>query len=154
MRSKQVIVMRVKYPDGKGGQRTVRKGKMIAQGSHASMLFLVHRVKPIIPIPSGELEFFSPEIRGDLFVSENIHLYTEPMKDWLMNKITKICLAVDTEEELDEIYELAKSNGLEVNMVVDAGDTEFGGVPTKTCLAIGPNWEEDIDPVTGHLKLY
>jgi len=154
MRSKQVIVMRTKYPDGKGGVKTVRKGKMIAQGSHASMLFLVHRVKPIIPMPTGELEFFSPEIKSGLFVSENKHFYTEPMMDWLMNKITKICLSVETEEELDEIYESAKSRELEVNMVTDAGDTEFNGVPTKTCLAIGPNWEEDIDPVTGHLKLY
>jgi PTH2 family peptidyl-tRNA hydrolase len=36
---------------------------------------------------------------------------------------------------------------------VDAGLTEFNGVPTKTCIAIGPNWSDEIDEITGHLKL-
>jgi hypothetical protein len=33
------------------------------------------------------------------------------------------------------------------------GRTEFGGVPTKSCLAMGPDEYERIDAITGHLKL-
>jgi peptidyl-tRNA hydrolase, PTH2 family len=40
-----------------------------------------------------------------------------------------------------------------VYLITDAGHTEFKGVPTKTCLAIGPNDVDEIDVVTGHLKL-
>jgi len=38
-------------------------------------------------------------------------------------------------------------------VIVDSGLTEFHGVKTKTCLAIGPNKKEDIDKITGSLKL-
>ena len=37
----------------------------------------------------------------------------------------------------------------ETALVVDAGHTEFHGVPTKTTVAIGPARAEDIDVVTG-----
>ena len=32
--------------------------------------------------------------------------------------------------------------------------TEFSGVPTRTCLAIGPDMGSKIDAVTGNLELY
>ncbi len=38
-------------------------------------------------------------------------------------------------------------------MVIDAGATEFAG-PTTTALAIGPDYDELIDPITGGLELY
>jgi peptidyl-tRNA hydrolase len=37
-------------------------------------------------------------------------------------------------------------------MFVNCGN--FNGVPTKTCIGIGPNESEEIDKVTGHLKLF
>lgn len=40
------------------------------------------------------------------------------------------------------------------NLITDSGLTEFGGVPTKTVCAIGPDYDEKIDKITGHLKLY
>ncbi len=43
--------------------------------------------------------------------------------------------------------------GLVCSLIIDAGLTEFGGVPTRTCIAIGPNWSDEIDEITGHLKL-
>lgn len=52
------------------------------------------------------------------------------------------------------IYSKAKEKDLEVRLITDSGITEFGGVPTRTCLAIGPDWSELIDPITSHLKLY
>lgn len=62
-------------------------------------------------------------------------------------------MSVDSEAELDEIFQKAVDANLYVGMIVDAGLTEFNGVPTKTCLAIGPEWSEDIDKITSHLKL-
>jgi PTH2 family peptidyl-tRNA hydrolase len=43
---------------------------------------------------------------------------------------------------------------LVVHLITDRGLTEFGGVPTRTCLAVGPDYDDLIDPVTGGLELY
>jgi PTH2 family peptidyl-tRNA hydrolase len=55
---------------------------------------------------------------------------------------------------LDDIAAAAEQAGLVCHVITDSGWTEFAGVPTKTCLAIGPDWCDMIDPVTSHLKLY
>jgi len=81
--TKQVIVMRCKYPDGKGGTTGLRKGKMIAQACHASMAFITRRLDKNEPI-------------------------TQVQKDWLDNSFTKICVGVDTEQELLDVAEKAK----------------------------------------------
>ena len=52
-----------------------------------------------------------------------------------------------------DIYQQAKDKGLPCSLIVDAGLTEFNGIPTKTCIAIGPAYSKYIDPITGHLKL-
>jgi PTH2 family peptidyl-tRNA hydrolase len=126
---KQVIVMRKKYPDGKGGTTGLRTGKLISQGAHASCSFLADRVRSTKPKLSKEEQA------------------------WIDGAFAKICVSVDTEEELLEIYNKAKVAGLEVHLITDSGRTEFNGVPTKTCLAIGPDVSSKIDKITGHLKL-
>lgn len=136
--TKQVIVMRTKYPDGTGKTTGLRKGKMIAQGSHASMAFLSRRVM---------------EVRNNSIFFRTVQL-TQAMEEWLDDSYAKVCCQVETEEELVEIYDKAKQAGLEVHMITDSGRTEFRGEPTKTCLAIGPDYSENIDPVTSHLKLW
>lgn len=80
-------------------------------------------------------------------------VFTEEMKLWKDGIFTKICLGVDSEEKLIEIYEKAKQADLPVALIIDSGLTEFKGVYTKTCLAIGPDLSEKIDAITGHLKL-
>ncbi len=67
--------------------------------------------------------------------------------------ITKICVSVDSAEELLEVYNRALTAGLNTELIIDSGFTEFNGVPTKTCIGIGPNLASDIDKITGHLKL-
>jgi peptidyl-tRNA hydrolase len=74
--------------------------------------------------------------------------------DWIRSSFKKVTLQVNSEEELLEIERKAKEAGLEVHVITDSGLTEFNGVPTKTCLAIGPDEEDKINAVTGHLKLY
>jgi PTH2 family peptidyl-tRNA hydrolase len=124
--AKQVIVMRKDL--------NMRKGKMVAQGAHASMKAIldwaIYDNGIMIDLPSDS-----------------------PIENWLNGRFTKVCVSVDSEVELDEIYNKAKESGFICAMIVDAGLTEFNGVPTKTCCAIGPEWPEDIDKITGHLKL-
>ena len=127
---KQVILIRQKFPDGDGGLKKLRTGKYVAQGSHASMAFLTRVVKD-----GSKVKF------------------TKETKQWLAEGTTKICLKVETEEQLIELFQQAKDAGLKAHLITDAGHTEFGGVPTKTAVAIGPNYSKEIDKLTSGLKL-
>lgn len=73
---------------------------------------------------------------------------------WLDGRFAKICCRVDSEEELLAIHEKASQEGLEVHLIMDSGKTEFHGVPTNTCLAIGPEEASRFDAITGELKLF
>lgn len=101
----------------------MRTGKMIAQGAHASM--------------KATLE----------------NLNHSNVKEWLSGPFTKIAVSVNSEEELFEVLNKAKDAGLITALITDAGKTEFNGVPTNTCIAVGPANHEDLVPITGHLKL-
>ena len=105
----------------------MRKGKMVAQGAHASIL----------------------SIAGYLTGED----CPQRVRNWLEDGMTKICVRVDTEDALVLLNNAAREAGLPVCMVVDAGNTEFHGVPTKTCLAIGPDLNEKIDSITKDLIL-
>lgn len=72
---------------------------------------------------------------------------------WLSTGSTKICVSIDSEDELIEIYNLAKANGIPATLIIDAGHTEFKGVPTKTVVALGPDYDENINKLTSNLKL-
>ena len=123
--AKQVIVMRKDLG--------MRKGKMIAQGAHASLRVLLER---------GGTE-------DDRYVIS----MTEPMKVWMTGRFTKVCVSVDSEAALDAVVARAKAAGVPCALIVDAGQTEFHGVPTKTCCAVGPAWVDDVDAITGDLPL-
>lgn len=133
---KQVIVVRTKYqvndlnhPEISKSFRKLRTGKLISQAAHASMAFLTNKIK-----------------------NNNLDL-TDEQKLWIEGIFTKICCYVETEDELLNIYKLAKDAGLTVELIEDCGLTEFNNIPTKTALAIGPHYSEKIDPITGHLPL-
>jgi len=74
-------------------------------------------------------------------------------KDWLREGQKKSVLGVENLEELISIYNEAKNSGLPVELIQDLGKTEIPA-GTKTCVGIGPAPEEEIDKVTGELKLY
>lgn len=111
----------------------MRKGKMIAQGAHASLKVLVDAGAP----------------SDDAFTIK----LTPPMAAWLTGRFTKVCVSVDSEEALVAVVDKARAAGVPVALIVDAGVTEFHGVPTKTCCAVGPAWVEDVDAITGGLSL-
>ena len=140
MKSKQVIILRKDL--------NMRKGKMVAQGSHASMKVILDLMKSEMLMTSTS-DYYADSIEVKTLILPN----ESSLKDWINGIFTKVCVSVDSEEELIGIYETAKSMGIPCSMIVDAGLTEFGGVPTKTAVAIGPDWEDKINEVTGHLKL-
>ena len=72
---------------------------------------------------------------------------------WLTGRFRKICLSVNSEEELLELHRKALEAGLRCSLIRDSGLTEFKGVPTLTALAIGPHSNEQINPLTRHLPL-
>jgi len=132
--TKQVIVIRKDLK--------MRKGKMVAQGAHASM-------KAVI----DEGEFDKMDWGGGDTDPQLIITLSEDMNAWLIGLFTKICVSVDSEEELLTIYEQAKEAGLHCSLIQDAGLTEFDGVPTYTAVAVGPASREDCDKITGNLPL-
>ena len=121
-----------------GKKVTPRKGKYIAQGAHASL-------KAILDFACD----LNSEDKLIISYSENLAL-----KDWLKGSFTKVCCVVDTEAELLEIYNKAKDAGLLCSLIVDSGRTEFNGIPTTTSCAVGPAWSDELESITGHLKLF
>jgi PTH2 family peptidyl-tRNA hydrolase len=75
-------------------------------------------------------------------------------RDWLTTSFRKVTVKVGSEAELMAVYARAVEAGLVAHLIMDRGLTEFGGVPTRTCLGIGPDYDDRIDPVTGDLELY
>lgn len=128
MDTKQVIVMRTDL--------NMPKGKLCAQASHASMAFITRRLRPL-------------HAKG---LSHVVNLFTAEQM-WLADSFVKIVVKVDSEEELLSIKADAEAAHIECHLVTDDGRTMFDGVPTNTCLAIGPDLAERIDPLTSHLRL-
>ena len=128
--TKQVIVIR--------RDLRMRRGKEIAQGAHASTAWLANRVIQGMT-PDGTVDHVA------LSAAE---------RAWLESSFRKVTVKVGSEEELMAVYGKAVEAGLVVHLVTDRGLTEFGGIPTRTCLAVGPDYDDLVDPVTGDLELY
>jgi PTH2 family peptidyl-tRNA hydrolase len=64
----------------------------------------------------------------------------------------KVVLKAANLQELFELKEKARREGLPTALITDAGRTEIAP-GTITVLGIGPAQEEKIDKITGHLKM-
>jgi peptidyl-tRNA hydrolase, PTH2 family len=105
----------------------VRRGKMHVQAAHASIMSYLRACGS----------------RESMMVTY----------DWLQKyNQTKICLGVESEEELLSIYTKALQAGLPCALVTDSAKTEFE-IPTNTALGIGPANADEIDKLTKELKL-
>ena len=118
---KQVIVMRKDL--------NLSKGRLVAQGAHASIAFLTNLIQ---------------EYNGEALPLSNAE------KEWVYGTFFKICVGVDSEKELLDIGHQAVNIGLNVKYIQE---TMGFDEPTFTCLAIGPDYSSKIDPITKHLKL-
>lgn len=128
MAIKQVILVR--------RDLKMRRGKEIAQGSHASSEFLVR------------------QLRKTSSDQEVVMQLRKVEREWIKVGMAKVCLKVNSEEELLEHHQKALDAGLSSYLIRDAGKTEFGGRPTYTACAIGPDYAAEIDKITGDLVLY
>ena len=133
---KQVIVFRHDL------LKSLRKGKIAAQVAHASLGALLTMA----------------DRRWDETINHHRVNFTFPSNSildrWLNGIFTKICLYVENEEELLALHKKVEEAKIPCALITDAGNTEFHGVPTVTCLGIGPWWSEYIDEFTKDLKLF
>lgn len=100
------------------------KGKLAVQVAHASVIAALEAMKK-------KREWF---------------------EEWLYTSQKKVVVKVNGERELLEIYEKAVERGLPASIVRDAGLTELPP-GTLTAVGIGPAPDEEVDKITGGLKL-
>lgn len=100
------------------------KGKLAAQVAHASLSAAEHAME-------GRSQWF---------------------RQWKDAGQAKIVLKVQSEDELQELFRKAKSVKLPASLIQDKGLTQLDP-GTVTCLGIGPGPDDEIDRLTGKLKL-
>lgn len=122
-------------------------GKLMAQAAHASLQAIFNRMY----VDSEQLDDDKDTraIYRELNTTSNSSLNM-----WICGEQKKVCLAVNSQEELDDYYNKALENNLMSSYIIDNGHTVFNGIPTPTCVAIGPDFSHLIDPITSKLKLY
>lgn len=114
-------------------------GKLAAMVAHAAMTFILH-------------------------VWSTTKMFTEDQWRWLTDtdpgleevgqvSMAKIVCAADDEAHLLAVEQAAKDAGLTVHRVIDSGYSH-NPAGTLTCIAIGPDYPERLDPVTGKLRIY
>ena len=123
----------------------MRKGKMVAQGAHASL-------KAILDL--GNVDYGPEGLGGYHYINYTFPLDADrALREWIEGQFTKICVSVNSEQELVDIIEKAKNARLITSLITDSGLTEFDGVPTITCGAVGPAYPFELQSITGHLPL-
>lgn len=139
-RSKQMLIVR--------RDLKMRKGKIAAQASHASVEAVLKAI-----VKEGRM--------SQLRVTEDGYAYLDapdgqesPLTDWFRYGMAKICVYVDGEEALLELEKKAEEAGIVTALIRDAGMTEFHGEPTYTALAFEPLEADKADELTGGLPLY
>ena len=112
----------------------MRKGKMCSSVGHAVMGFLL-----------------ANDDASDL---NKLEVSLSPEEQlWFATGTRKIVVGCDSEEELNMLMLKAKIADIEAYKVTDSGHTEFHGEPTVTCAAFGPCDSDELNKLTGHLKL-
>jgi PTH2 family peptidyl-tRNA hydrolase len=141
MEPKQVIIIRTDT------EPKMRKGKMVAQGAHASLV-------PLLDQFFGSLQnrkWVVDEDKKTVKIEVEIDM-DSPLYIWLSTIFKKIVVG-GTMAELITAYQQAQKANIPCSLIEDKGLTEFGGKITITACAIGPAYPDEIDKITGHLKL-
>jgi PTH2 family peptidyl-tRNA hydrolase len=130
---KQVIILRKDINYG-------TKGKKIAQACHASVGVLTNIIKD-----QNSYSEINSMVHIEAFISKDIY-------NWIYGDFAKIALAAPTLDDLLDIEKRAKEASLPTCLITDNGTTVWKE-PTISALSIGPAKSEDIDKITGNLKL-
>ena len=113
-KSKMMIVMR--------RDLKMRKGKIAAQAGHACIAAILMALNK-----EGRMNDF--EMTPDGFNLKATDKTITPLSDWFLYGWAKVCVYVDSEEELLSIAQKASEKGIIASVITDAGMTEFHGVP-------------------------
>lgn len=124
----------------------MRKGKIAAQAGHACVNAVLAAL--VQEGRLGQVQAAGAEIT--LCPSDRP---ATPLSEWFARGTAKVCVYVDSEEELLAIDRQVREAGLLSALICDNGLTEFHGQPTYTCLATAPALPGQIDPITGALPL-
>lgn len=135
---KQVIVVRKDL--------NMRKGKIAAQVSHGCMKIFFDKF-------TEEYEYPYSRSKDSYFLTGWSIPKLPYFQEYLEGRFKKIVVSVNSEQELLDIYTLAKEKKIHVALITDAGLTEFNNVPTNTVVALGPWDADELDKITGHLPL-
>lgn len=142
MKTKQVIVFR---KDLLKGDKAIRKGKFGAMCAHAAMASLLKFFRKTKCIDND----------NNIFTRFELEFGTDcVLEDWLNGLFTKVVVSVPDEQALLDLEQKCIDLDIPCALIEDAGLTEFHGVPTVTCLGIGPWDSETLDQqITGDLPL-
>ena len=118
----------------------MRKGKIAAQAGHACVEALLMAL--------GQLKSAARDalLQGEAGDSD--------VARWLATGEAKVCVYVDSLDELLAVRAKLTEAGIATSLIVDAGKTEFHGEATVTCIATVPTPAELLDPITGSLPLF
>jgi PTH2 family peptidyl-tRNA hydrolase len=124
-------------------------GKVAAMAAHAAMTFLTSKLIRMEAFKMDTKIFF------ELGLTPVQALWLTQLEPGSEDQLSfaKIVVAVHSEEELWQVYDNAQRAGLEVHKVVDSGYSH-NKPNTFTCIAIGPDYPDRLNPVTGELGLY
>ena len=146
---KQVIVFRNDLVKGKDA---INKGKIAGQVAHASLGALLQMMT--------KTPTYNTSHEHDEAVLESIEYKVSftpgsVLDKWLHGIFTKVCLKIEDDDALQNLYHLIKEERPDIPcvLITDCGKTAFNGVPTNTCIGIGPYWSDEIDVFTRELKL-
>lgn len=121
-------------------------GKVASQAAHAAMLFILKRLKKFYNVnnnvKSQYYAQFTPEQEEWMFGE------LDTIEGWEYGGIKKIVLAVKNLDEMGELVAKAKGIDLECHFVIDET------LQDVTACAIGPDDEDRINIITGHLETY
>lgn len=138
--AKQVIVVRTDL--------NMPVGKIAAQVAHAAMAPITNRLKNVTE---------EKELVGSVVLQMNLvptpSTHDLAMLEWITGSFTKVVVQINSEQELRNLLESARAQGIPCVDIVDEGRTVFNGIPTLTCASFGPAYSDVLDTLTGHLKL-
>ncbi len=144
---KQVIIIRTDT-DPK-----MRKGKMIAQGAHASLAVVLDMMRDYDPWTDRDMYQYIHRFKPKRYREKHLKIEEgTPLQQWLDIKFKKIVVG-GTKKQIVEAYQEAKRQNIPCALIEDVGDTEFNGELTITACAIGPDLPEKIDTITGKFQL-
>jgi PTH2 family peptidyl-tRNA hydrolase len=139
MKTKQVILIR--------SDLNMPVGKVAAQVAHGSLTAITNLMYSYTEGEDESPDSYAVFRELDCYSSDALHI-------WLTGEQKKVCLTVNSEEELLSLYNKALEAKLPCSYIVDNGHTVFNGIKTPTVVAIGPCSDDKIDAITKHLKLF